>query len=98
MQTIVDSSNTDLNPIAIQALLRSVFDESTIITLFTMLIQWKNVLELWCLKLIKTTASNQLKLCNSTSHIERKLPLIVFENVKNNTSADFAHNVRIVNH
>ena len=29
-QAIVDSSNTDLNPIAIQALLRSVFDESTI--------------------------------------------------------------------
>ena len=28
---IVDPSNTDLNPIAIQALLRSVFDESTII-------------------------------------------------------------------
>ena len=28
--SIVDSSNTDLNPIAIQALLRSVFDESTI--------------------------------------------------------------------
>ena len=31
--TIVDSSNTNLNPIDIQALLRSVFDESTIITL-----------------------------------------------------------------
>ena len=31
--TIVDSSDTDLNPIAIQALLRSVFGESTIIIL-----------------------------------------------------------------
>ena len=28
---MVDSSNTDLNPIAIQALLRSVFGESTIV-------------------------------------------------------------------
>ena len=31
VRVIVDSSNTDLNPIAIQTLLRSVFDESTIV-------------------------------------------------------------------